>query len=522
MVRRCVYHEGCDTRPTYNVPGETCGLFCKLHKTDGMIDVKNKRCVHPEGCDTMPNYNVPGETRGLFCKIHKTDDMVNVVSKRCAHPEGCEKQPVYNIPGENQALFCNVHKTDGMVNVKSKRCAHPEGCEKRPGYNVPGENHALFCTVHKNDGMVNVKDKQCSHEGCDTRPTYNVPGETCGLFCKLHKTDGMIDVKNKRCVHPEGCETHPTFNVPGETRGLFCKIHKTDDMVNVTSKRCAHPEGCDTQPAYNVPGDTCRLFCNAHKCNGMVNVTSKRCGHPEGCDTRPTFGIPGHAADRCKQHIESGMISSPKTKCSNPKCKEQALYGIGKPERCEAHKELFHMNLVERRCASCGLLYILNKKGYCYLCDPDEFNRSRLAKQNQIKNMLDAYGFKYESCDRMVDQGECFKYRPDFLFDCGTHFVVLEVDENQHKDKTYACESIRMFNIFQSLGGMATRFIRYNPDGHKVDKYKKRDPNFTKRSDMLRIALRCAIAEIPTCPELTVKYMFFDNRENTAYEVVRV
>jgi hypothetical protein len=134
--------------------------------------------------------------------------------------------------------------------------------------------------------------------------------------------------------------------------------------------------------------------------------------------------------------------------------------------------------------------------------------------------MLDAYGFKYESCDRMVDQGECFKYRPDFLFDCGTHFVVLEVDENQHKDKAYACESFRVFNIFQSLGGMATRFIRYNPDGYKVEKHKKRDPNFTKRSDMLRIALRCAIAEIPTCPELTVKYMFFDNRENTEYEVV--
>jgi hypothetical protein len=329
----------------------------------------------------------------------------------------------------------------------------------------------------------------------------------------------MVNVKkHKWCAH-EGCEKQPAYNVSGEKQGLFCSEHKTDGMVNVISKQCAH-EGCAKIPAYNVSGEKQGLFCSEHKTDGMVNVISKQCAHPEGCDTLANFGIPGHSADRCKQHIESGMIFKPKTKCSNPKCKEQAIYGIGKPERCEAHKEPFHMNLVERRCVSCGLLYILNKKSYCYLCDPDEFNRSRLAKQNQIKNMLDAYGFKYESCDRMVDQGECFKYRPDFLFDCGTHFVVLEVDENQHKDKTYACESVRMFNIFQSLGGMATRFIRYNPDGYKVEKQKKRDPNFTKRSDMLRIALRCATDKVPTCPEVTVKYMFFDNRENTEYEVV--
>ena len=37
--------EGCDKRPYYNTPGETSGLYCKDHKVDGMIDVKNKICV---------------------------------------------------------------------------------------------------------------------------------------------------------------------------------------------------------------------------------------------------------------------------------------------------------------------------------------------------------------------------------------------------------------------------------------------------------------------------------------------
>jgi hypothetical protein len=94
--------------------------------------------------------------------------------------------------------------------------------------------------------------------------------------------------------------------------------------------------------------------------------------------------------------------------------------------------------------------------------------------------------------------------------------VILEVDENQHKSNDASCEYIRMFNIAQSLGGTPTRFIRYNPDEYRIEKHK-RNPTFTKRADLLRVALRCAMQE-PTSCLLSVKYMFFDQRENTDYE----
>ena len=36
------HHPGCKTRASYNINGESKGLYCATHKQDGMIDIKNK------------------------------------------------------------------------------------------------------------------------------------------------------------------------------------------------------------------------------------------------------------------------------------------------------------------------------------------------------------------------------------------------------------------------------------------------------------------------------------------------
>ena len=128
---------------------------------------------------------------------------------------------------------------------------------------------------------------------------------------------------------------------------------------------------------------------------------------------------------------------------------------------------------------------------------------------------LDISKIKYISCDKLVDNGACFKYRPDFLIDCGSHFVVLEVDENQHKGRAYGCEEVRMVNIFQSLG-LSTKFIRYNPD-----KYKKNgkwlNPSVVSRMRKLSEHLGYAIHDAPIS-FLSVKHVFFDDKEETVFE----
>jgi hypothetical protein len=58
-----------------------------------MFDVKSPKCLE---CDTRPSYNVIGETKGIYCVEHKKENMFNVVDKKCL-ADGCYTRPNYNI-----------------------------------------------------------------------------------------------------------------------------------------------------------------------------------------------------------------------------------------------------------------------------------------------------------------------------------------------------------------------------------------------------------------------------------------
>ena len=47
-----------------------------------MVDVKSKTCDRP-GCNVKPAYNTAGETIGLFCTTHKSEGMVDVKHQTC-------------------------------------------------------------------------------------------------------------------------------------------------------------------------------------------------------------------------------------------------------------------------------------------------------------------------------------------------------------------------------------------------------------------------------------------------------
>ena len=58
---------------------------------------------------------------------------------------------------------------------------------------------------------------------------------------------------------------------------------------------------------------------------------------------------------------------------------------------------------------------------------------------------------------------------PDIKFDLDTFYIIVEVDEHQHRGSSYNCEMKRMYDIVANLG-MSCIFIRYNPDNKKSDK----------------------------------------------------
>ena len=57
----------------------------------------------------------------------------------------------------------------------------------------------------------------------------------------------------------------------------------------------------------------------------------------------------------------------------------------------------------------------------------------------------------------------CRAFRPDFLFDCTSYYLIVECDEDAHRYEDYECERAREFAIRDSLDRPCV-FIRFNPD----------------------------------------------------------
>ena len=162
---------------------------------------------------------------------------------------------------------------------------------------------------------------------------------------------------------------------------------------------------------------------------------------------------------------------------------------------CDAHAHIAPgttVDFVSRPCVSCGLLDVLLPNGLCVTCQPDPRTGKpvtrRLALQRQIESVIRT-GLPTDllallvSVDTVPDQLRgCTKRRPDLLFDCGTHAVVVEVDEEQHRctasgssgGYTHGCEQTRMAELthllWQATGcvdGYGVHWIRHNPSKYR-------------------------------------------------------
>ena len=497
-------HEGCvSISPVFNLEGEVRGRFCAQHKLPNMVDVKNKRCEHV-GCGKLsPVFNFEGKVGGRFCTQHKLPNMVNVKSRRCEHV-GCTKiNPTFNLEGEARGRFCTQHKLPIMVDVKSRRCEHV-GCTKiTPCFNYEGEVRGRFCAQHKLPIMVDVKHKRCDHVGCTKlNPSFNYEGESRGRFCAQHKLPTMVNVQSRCCEHV-GCTLQPVFNLEGESRGWFCAQHKLPNMVNIQSRRCEHV-GCTLQPSFNFEGESGGRFCAPHKLPTMVNVQTPRCVQ---CTKQPNSGIPGHRPTHCAEHRTNGMIANPLRRCEE--CKAFALYGMNStPTHCETHKAPQHLNLVQHDCTVCRVLDYVDDEGKCANCSDYLKKKLHLRKQRQVKMWLNLNPRlkNYQYYDRQIEGGVCGKERPDFVWDCGTHWLILEIDERQHR--TYRCEQKRMVKLTQTLG-MPCLWVRYNPDEFKGQKasLKERD----RRELLEKWLVECQTLTPQSSEDYCrVSYLFYD------------
>ena len=71
------------------------------------------------------------------------------------------------------------------------------------------------------------------------------------------------------------------------------------------------------------------------------------------------------------------MIQKPNTKYSD--CDKPAVNGVNYiPVHCDDHKMDYEQNLVEHPCKNCKLSYILDKNGFCEICNPETIKAGRM------------------------------------------------------------------------------------------------------------------------------------------------
>ena len=190
------------------------------------------------------------------------------------------------------------------------------------------------------------------------------------------------------------------------------------------------------------------------------------------CNIRPNFNLPDKKQGiYCSTHKKENMVDVISVKCKFELCQTRANYNYinnKTPLYCIKHKleDMVDVKNKYFNCTSCNLRYRENIKNQtlCSYCNPTKQINNKELKIKKLlidNNYIENKDFiNNKQCN---NTNECNKYRPDFLFDCNSYFVILEVDEFQHKSYDSQCELTRMNNICFNLG-LPCIFIRYNPD----------------------------------------------------------
>lgn len=297
------------------------------------------------------------------------------------------------------------------------------------------------------------------------------------------------------------CPIISNFGLPGG-KAIYCKKHSLENYVDVKNKTCLQ---CDKQPYFGLPGGKA-IYCKAHAPENYVNVVSKKCLK---CTTRANYGPLFQPKRHCAKHINDNEYKKNNPKCRN--CKKKPIYtSAGKtyPYRCETHKFADDINIVEKKCDSCQLLWIIpDDQTKCDSCREYIKPSIRNRKENKIRDMLEANNFKYESHDKIVDI-KCSRKRPDFVIDYNFYKVILEVDENQHHSYPCECEKVRMIQIQQDIG-MNVLFIRFNPDNY-YDNENNRIKSYIGREKKLLDLLNALKNTERRDHYLEVIYLYYD------------
>lgn len=270
-------------------------------------------------------------------------------------------------------------------------------------------------------------------------------------------------------------------------------------------------KGCGIkQCSYSFPGLP-RSHCKGCSTSGMVGrVQKNKCVKCHA--VRRSWGLPGSVATHCtkcrypEMHRKYNMCQVCETK--------SAWFGReGQYTRCEECKDEDMQPLKPCRqgnCQKCGVMYVAPCDGrLCPLCRPT--TRVRTREDRAVQYLLENIPGVMMVRDKKIGGG-CSKRRPDILFDAGTHFVVVEIDELQHAGYDRACENRRMYEIAQDCG-LPTVFVRWNPDEWRMHNVLQHVPMAVRLQTLCDYVQRA----MKKCPsegyKVDIVWLYYDDKE---------
>ena len=338
-----------------------------------------------------------------------------------------------------------------------------DGCTKSASF---GSETAEYCLAHKKTDMKNLTKKTCEFDGCQVFAGYGNTG-TKPTRCRIHKEDDMVLFWCKKCTE---CQTQASYGWEDGPM-IKCAKHKVEGMIYLRFPHC--PE-CGTTARFGLVKNR-PTHCSKHREPDMWNVIDRTC---KECKKRPTYGV--DRADYCEEHKKAGMTVFLRVFCKEDGCEKTAAFNL--PGRkggvyCTGHAREGMINIFETKCKICWAVRARKDyDGHCAQCFSHVFPdspriRKFKTKERAVKDFLvEKWPDSLMTHDKAVD---CFRFRPDFVFELGSHTIVIEVDEEQHERYDLSCENKRLMSIFQGLGSRPMVMIRFNPDKYVDGNGKK-------------------------------------------------
>ena len=504
----------CGKKAMYNYEGEIFGIFCKNDKESIMVKVKKcqhgrqkarcKECKGSQICEHNKDRARCKESGGSQICIHKK---FKEVCKECKGSQICEH--------DNFKASCKECKGSQICEHKKnksscKECKGSSFCKHdkfKSNCKDCGKNN--FCE----HGRQKARCKDCGGSSfCEHDKRRNICKECKGSqICEHNKYKQSC----KECKGSQICQHNKHKRYCKECKGTQICIH------NIQKQRCKECDGSRV-----CIHDKLKELCK--KCDG-----SRLCKENK-CETTSWYGYCCESVSRCSKHALDYMIKNPKRTCignDEEDCKEVATYGKKEPVHCEEHSfEDEHCWLI-KPCKNCGRTNeLLDKNGLCFfVCSLVELDIKRkkhqkIKESNMIKflreNIILKDNIKELPCDKVINR-ECNLYRPDLPYDCGTHILIIECDENQHKNYDWeSCqlnkslehaEEKRMYEIMQSYGGIPVIFLRWNPDSFTINGSICKSYSIKKRLNILKKWVEhCMSITLLDLKIIQYKKLFFD------------